>query len=215
LKEASDAALASLNAWFQWLAVIGTALGLGSAICLVFVRSETSDRQTKRLAAAHAESQRASSAADRAEREAERLRKAAEDEHLARLQIETKLADRTLSPEQVAQITSAVKRFKGQEFLLMTYWKQREPMALSEAIFQALEDAGWKFIKPSDGSMLFWNVTGIEVHVHPLASAHTKEAALALIEALNKERLGVPKLNEENNGTNPDNRIHVNVAAKP
>ena len=49
----SDASLSSLSAWLQWVSICGTALGLLSAIGLLFVRTEITRRQEHKLNEAH------------------------------------------------------------------------------------------------------------------------------------------------------------------
>jgi hypothetical protein len=51
----SDSWLSSINALLQWIAVIGTGLGLLSGIGLVFTRREMSERQAIRVSAANAD----------------------------------------------------------------------------------------------------------------------------------------------------------------
>jgi len=55
----SDSFLTASSNWLQWVAIVGTGLGLISSIGLFFVRTELSDRQAKRLAAAQQEATQA------------------------------------------------------------------------------------------------------------------------------------------------------------
>jgi hypothetical protein len=72
----------------------------------------------------------------------------AEGERLARLKIEERLADRTLTDAQVVAIANKLKPFAGQEVGFTVYWDLKEPMAIANRILAALNRAGWKYIQP-------------------------------------------------------------------
>ncbi len=75
MKLLSDQWLASVNTLLQWIAVIGTGLGLVSGIGLIFTRRELSDRQATALFRANDEAASAKRLAGGLQDEIERVKK--------------------------------------------------------------------------------------------------------------------------------------------
>ena len=148
------------------------------------------------------------------ERAAEANQKA-EEERLARVKIEERLANRTLTDAQVTTIADAVKQFVGQEFNVTTYWNHIEAKPIAARIYAALVFAGWIFSAPASAEFLFPGETGVLVYIHPSADEQTKVAAELLVSALIKEGI-VSELRAENAVNNlKHNKIKLNVGTKP
>jgi hypothetical protein len=127
-------------------------------------------------------------------------------------QLQERMADRQLTDEQVAQVADKVKHFTGQQFEVTTYWDIKECLAIANRIYNALQLANWEYLKPG-GEVLLGGFAGVLVYVNPKADEKAKDAAHALVDALNEVKI-LAELREENDPT-PNNKIHLNVGTKP
>jgi len=132
---------------------------------------------------------KANERAANAEREAARLNKVAEDERLARLKIEEKMAPRHLTPDQQRAIAAKLRRFAGQRIDLFVHSGDTEIEGIANDIFAALGNgAGWVissvFERPDR------TIPGILVEIRG-ANAAARDAAVALVSAINDERIFV------------------------
>jgi hypothetical protein len=158
---------------------------------------------------------KANEAAARANERAAEANRKAEEERLARVKIEQRLADRSVSDAQVATIATKLHRYSRQPYRLTTYWDLKEPKAVSDRIHSALQLAGWELLPPPvGGSFLFGGMAGVQVWSHPAAPAQTRFAADALVAALNEQGLSAERrlMNAQEPVTN---EIALNVGAKP
>lgn len=153
--------------------------------------------------------------AAQAGKEAARLNKLAEEEKLARLKIEARLADRQLTDKQIAIIASKLRSFAGQEFQLTTYSQLTETKAFADRIQSALSRAGWKFIAPDPSASLLAGTAGVNLYVHPEASELTQKAAKAFVAALTEHGVDATLMPPDLtlSGT-PTNKIDVCVGTK-
>jgi hypothetical protein len=149
-------------------------------------------------------------AAQANERAAQAEQKAAE----AKLELEKFKAPRFLSPQEQQLIVSKISKFAGQEYLVTTFWDLKEPLGFSNQLHQTLIAAGWKYIEHGPGgSLLLGGLSGVHVWVHPDADPQVKDAANALVSAL--EEIGkAPKLEFQNPKNPKDNKIHLNIGTK-
>jgi hypothetical protein len=133
----------------------------------------------------------------------------------AKLSLEKFKAPRTLSPRDQQLIISKVSKFAGQEYLVTTYWDLKEALDFSNQLHHTLLKAGWKYMPPGEGgSFLLGGVAGVQVWVHPEADISVKNAANALVSAL--DEVGQAPILKLQNPKNPkDNRIHLNIGTKP
>ncbi len=137
-----------------------------------------------------------------------------ERERLARLKIEERLADRTLSDSGTASISKALSSFPHQDFSITTYWHSREPMALSNRLLNMLTKIGWKYLTVGSASNMFGGITGVQVWIHPSADEMTKEAATSLVSQLTRHQI-VSELILQNPANNPKHDvIHLNVGSE-
>jgi hypothetical protein len=136
-----------------------------------------------------------------------------EEARLANAQLEKKLDARKLSDEQMLLIADMLKKFPGQEFGITTYWDMKEPLALANRIYNLLNFAQWKFIKPANSTFLLGGTEGVLVFVHPEANEQAKKATEALVKALNKEGIEA-EIRHQNAPNSPTNTIQLNVGTK-
>jgi len=148
-----------------------------------------------------------------AEARAAEANQIAEQERLARLKIEQRLADRSLSDEQVTAIAAAVRPFAGQEVEIVPYSQNKESVSIANRILAAVTLGGWKFLKPTKWVGLMGGIIGVFVNVHPESSVRTRQAAAALVAALKEQGL-VAEPKDKNNPDHPDNIITLTVGSK-
>lgn len=150
-------------------------------------------------------------AAQANERAAQAEQKAAE----AKLALEKFKAPRVLSLQEQQLIASRASKFAGQEYTITTFWDLKEPLDFSNQLHQALLSSGWKYIPPGEGgAFLLGGLGGVQVWVHPEADLPVKNAANALVAAL--EEIGkAPTLKLQNPKNAKDNKIRLNIGTKP
>jgi hypothetical protein len=112
----------------------------------------------------------------------------AERERLARLQLEARLADRTLTPEQQDSLVSALHAFAGTTIDVVEWGDASEVSAISESLEQLLLRSGWtvRSVAALPGQAI---VTGILVGTRSGSDPATEHAVARLIEALHAANL--------------------------
>jgi hypothetical protein len=127
-----------------WAALIFGALSIGSAFISAWVGWEITDATQKdadtRIKAADVRIAEATARAAEANQKAE-------EEKLARVKIEERIAWRKLDAAQANQILSVAKQFSGQEYAL-TVSTDPEAMNLMGIVDEVLHIAGWIRVKP-------------------------------------------------------------------
>jgi len=151
--------------------------------------------------------------ASRARQEADSFEKDITSAKEAAAKAEAKLADRTLSDEQVRSIAAKLRVFAGQPYTVTAYWDSKESLGIANRIYSALLLAKWAYSDEGSKGMMLGGEIGVLVWTHPDAGENTKKAATALIDALNAQGIeATPKLQ---NPKNPkSDMISVNVGAK-
>jgi hypothetical protein len=119
-----------------------------------------------------------------------------------------------LTDAQVISIGKRLKPYKGQPYTVTAYWDSKESVGIANRIHLALHDvAQWSYSDEASKSMLLGGVVGVVVWTHPDAEESSKQAAKALIDALNEE--GIEATAREQNPKNPkSNMIALNVGSK-
>lgn len=79
------------------------------------------------------------------EKEAALLRKAAEDERLARVKLEESIAWRAPSQELIGQLAPSLQKFAGQRYSIIFDRDQRERLFLFMWLSTLLDESKWKF----------------------------------------------------------------------
>lgn len=131
----------------------------------------------------------------------------------ANLALEKFKAPRSISPQERQLIVSSVGKFAGQEFKVTTYPDLKEAVDFATQLSYTLAEAKWKFIQP-DGSFPFPGVAGVLVWVHVGADPKVKDAANALVLAL--EIIGkAPTLKHTAPNSPIDNKIELTIGTKP
>jgi hypothetical protein len=141
------------------------------------------DIATANASAAQAEAQVAD--AHRAAAEANRI---AESERLARLQLEARLADRIITPDQQARLTQAFSPLRGQTVDVVMTGDSPEISRIANAIIGCLQRAGipFNFFHPLSGG---GGAQGVVIGVRADAPEIDKQAGKQLV-AILSETLG-------------------------
>ena len=95
--------------------------------------------------------------------------------------LETKLAPRSLSAADLAEIAAKLKRFAGQEFTVGGY--DGEPASIAARVRLALEMSNWKYFVPDMQIIALPGTVGIQVWAY--SGGSTRDAAKALVTVLN------------------------------
>jgi hypothetical protein len=106
----------------------------------------------------------------------------AEEERLARMKIEERLAPRSITVQQVQKVAEAISEFSGTDVAVMVAGETQEIGSVAQAVVAMLRVAGWK----SD-SWIWTGVgpfSGINVATKPAASQAEEGAPEALVKAL-------------------------------
>ena len=160
-------------------------------------------------------------AAEKARQEAEgfRLQIAQANERAASAELETEhlrkqFADRTLSDNQALAVGNKLKSFKGQPYTVTAYWDSKESLGLANRIHFALHEvAGWSYSDEGSKGMTLGGEVGVMIWTHPDADTSAREAANALVDALNAE--GIDTESRQQNAKNAKtNMININVGSK-
>lgn len=139
--------------------------------------------------------------------------KKAEEERLARLKIEEKLAPRTLTGAQQDKIIQKLAAFSGQQFESASYQEDQEVHRLAVTLIQTLLAAGWKGL-PAREMLGLGLVIGVIVEYAPEKEEEFGAAAHALADALNTEGVLASALANAEMSDHAD-RIRIKVGKKP
>src|SRR5690242_10433913 len=139
----------------------------------------------------------------------------AEDDHLARVKIENRFADRVLTATDITGLVTTLKPFSGQQYTITTYPDMREPLHFSHTIYDTLNKAHWGFVQHESATMLLGGKTGVEVWIHPSAEESTKTAANLLVSLLTKDHIS-SQLKLQGPTNNPKHeKIELVIGMKP
>jgi hypothetical protein len=139
----------------------------------------------------------------------------AEEEKLARVKLETRLAPRRLSAESQEAVVNAIKRFTPQSFDILSYADDPESTRLANDIYAILQRAGW-LDESSSNSWLFTLITGVVVEFAPSKADTVGLAGNALALALRKEGVGAtaqPRADDDKE-KQPE-KLRIKVGKKP
>lgn len=193
-KETLEALLRTLDNWAGFFILL-VVLGVGGEL-FVHLRQSVANRKLAALQHSEAKAQEAEIArlnessevlkldVAKANERAAEANRSAEQEKLARLKIEERLAPRLLSKEQSDKLTAAIGKFPGQKIEIMEYSLSREASSLSKQIQAALGAAKWdtKVIGMMGGAEL-------EPGIHILIAQGQTEfpAVIALVQTLKEQ----------------------------
>ena len=112
----------------------------------------------------------------------------AEQERHARVKIEERIADRSVSDEQSARIVGSLKPFAEQLFTITVPFITRELLQFTGTLFKLFERAGWKqgiiAIRDSSNTEM---LAGVTIWTHGIAAHGVLRAAEATVSAFNAE----------------------------
>jgi hypothetical protein len=182
--------------WLSWIdtgrtvAALLVAIGVSAEFLLGFIASPIQKRidaaRTAELATLNKDIAQAN------ERAAEANKKA-EEERLARIKIEEKMAWRHLSPEQQERIEVKLRPFAGERANVFIYSGDNEINGIANEIGVALggpKGAQW-IVSGAPEQPSGFTVSGILVEWKSTADTKAKEAANSLVSALKAEHLAV------------------------
>ena len=124
--------------------------------------------------------------------------------------LETRLAARTLSDTQAADIKNRAAQFQSQTFQVITYWDDDECMEIANRVADMLIAAGWQIDQPKQFTGLFGV---LKVVSDTGGSKRTHEAVAALVDALNAN--GIAAAPKDNINPVPTDKIQISVGIKP
>jgi hypothetical protein len=126
--------------------------------------------------------------AARATQQAAQSNEIAERERLARLQLEARLADRTLTTEQQNRLVASLRSSNGITVDVVTYGDTPEISIISHLLIELMQRAGWT-IRPVTAMGGQGAVRGILVGTRTGSDAATSAAAMFLIRSLQEANL--------------------------
>lgn len=219
---------ATLLSWIErgrTLSFLLVAIGVVGEFLVDRISSPIIKRRDEAQRAEIAKLSRDTSEANARAAEANRI---AEQERLARVQLEAKLAPRTLSAEQQTRIRSELTKLAGRYVTITFINDNFEAAAFASQIRDAFSQAKWvitRFSQMTPGGNGLPIVRGVLIMTEP--PDKSVESGRAVLAVLRKEQIladmmpfdrkGTPEqLSEWKNSTNPENaRILVVVGSHP
>jgi hypothetical protein len=137
----------------------------------------------------------------------------AEEEKLARVKLEARLAPRLLPGESQQAVVNAIKQFAPQSFDIVLYADDPESTHLADDIDAICHRAGW--VEESSNSWLFTLVTGVVVEFAPSKADTVGIAGNALALALRKEGIdATAQPRDDDDKEKQPERLRIKVGKK-
>jgi hypothetical protein len=142
------------------------------------------------------------------------------DESISRAQqdkiiaLEQRLLARSLSQTEQHDVSNAVNAFAGQQFRIALYTDDQESIDIALKIESALVSAGWSETQPPEKSAIVGVTAGVVVSVAAAAPESTRDAAKALVSALNAKKIAAV-LRQFANQDAPPQPLSIDVGIKP
>jgi hypothetical protein len=147
------------------------------------------------------------------------------DENLARgqndqiISLQRRLAFRSLSDAQFADLVEKLKPTGAQTFQVITYWRDEEALAIANRMADALIKAGWTIDQPKTFTALVGVEAGVWVSYDGRADKKVADAAKALVYALLQHEI-YAELDAQAVANPPTNqptsdKINIEVGIKP
>jgi hypothetical protein len=139
----------------------------------------------------------------------------AEEERLARVKLETRLAPRILKGASQTTVAKAIVGFAPQKYDILWYPDDPESLNLANDIYGALQMARW--VHESSNSWLgFMLVSGVVIEFAPSKADTAGVASKALAEALEKEGIvATAEPTASMDGEKEPETIRIKVGKKP
>jgi hypothetical protein len=218
-----DVSLSSAERWYDifnvmlFLGAFAVAVGTYGAIRMGTVKEHFSDVRIStneaETARAVADSEAAKAQAALANERAAEANKKAEEERLARLKLEARLAPRTLTGTQQIQITEKLKSFAGVQFEFASYQEDQEVGGLVVTLIPLLQRADWVGL-PAREFLMGGLVVGVVVEFSPASEQQLGPAAYAFAEALSSEGIIASVVANQELASYGD-RLRIKVGKKP
>jgi hypothetical protein len=138
--------------------------------------------------------------------------KIAEEERLARVKLEARLAPRSLSAESRQKISASLKQFAPQVFNVVAYSDDPDSQNLAVQILETVRDAGWT--PNQTGEFLIGLQIGVFIDFAPSKMDDFGPAAVALASKLQKEGITAMARSNPEKERRAD-RIAIDVGKKP
>jgi hypothetical protein len=141
--------------------------------------------------------------------------KIAEEERLARVKLETRLAPRSLKGESQESVAGAIRQFAPQPFDILWYSDDPDSANLASDLYVTFQRAGWVLDRSNEGLGLGGS-TGVVIEFAPSKEDVLGPACDALASALQKEGIAAttrPRVDEDKE-KEPE-RLRINVGRKP
>jgi hypothetical protein len=123
--------------------------------------------------------------------------------------LETRLAPRSLSNDEIAEIASRLKQFGGQEFTIGSYGG--EALSLAVRLRVVLQKSDWTWFEPQYQIVPLAGTTGVQVWAY--SDGPSRDAGRALVAALNGKAIEAQLLPaQEQDPTNQ--KIEIIVGSK-
>ncbi len=128
--------------------------------------------------------------------------------------LQTKMAPRSLAPEQQRSLQDRLEAFSGQQFAILTYQDDPETLDLANTIYRVLLSSGWVYVRTNE-FLGFGLTVGVVIEIAPSHIAAFKGPGDALASALTTERITASvKVSPEQETTHP-NILNIKVGKKP
>ena len=176
--------------WGAVLGVVALLLTAASAYILYRVADEAQVALKTEQSDSNERIGRLSVQAEQLRKDTAEALKTAEQERLARIKIEERLAPRRLTLEQRQSVIRKLKPFAGQRINFNFPPGDAEVASIAETVFGIIQASGWN-VAGAQVQDFVRVVIGILVEVEPTADARAREAAEGLASALRSENLRV------------------------
>jgi hypothetical protein len=129
--------------------------------------------------------------------------------------LESRLAARSLSDDQAAEVAKRLKPFSTLTFQIIPYWENPDSLDIANRIAGVLASVGWKLENPERFTTLVGVITGIIVNVDKRASDTARNGAKELASALTENGIAAKVRETDDPTTNlPSERINMQVGIK-
>lgn len=140
--------------------------------------------------------------------------KIAEQERLARLQLEARLAFRSIDPNAKVKISNALKPFAPQAYDILWYPDDQESTFFANEIFNILKNAGWT-LEQSGGFLGFVLTEGVVIDLGEDTKNTFGPAVQELSEQLARNNIKVVIQTRPATDEEAKKKIRIRVGKKP
>lgn len=211
----------AVSLWSNWLLVVALVVGALSTLGVVVSanvkeRYWQSDREqaAERVSANEAETARARESAAQADARAAEANAKAETERVARLELEARLAPRSLTIGQQQALIDAIRPFAPQAFEFVSFQDDLEVVGLVQTLVRTLVTAGWVG-RPATGFLMAAPVVAVSIEYSPDKAIQFAPAASALALALSRLGIAASSVSNPELGADWGDRLRIKVGKKP